>query len=331
MFETNINNDFKFSFINYKSPLMISVDVTNSCNFRCLHCYNNSGNKIKNELSDENLLNLIKQIGKLQCYNVCLCGGEPLMRKNIIDLVYNLSPNVAYVNMVSNGSLLTKEKITHLKTAGLHSLQLSLDGINAFQHDSFRGYIGSFDKVLECIEYATKLNLDIAVACSPNKLNHKTISTYIDFCYQLGVKSARFMPLIPMGRASNMGKLLLTSEDYLKLQITINEKKNEYQYKDFNVEWGDPLDHYSRLPNNDYSYTMDIKSNGDVALSPYINIVAGNVRNNSIQEIWDNGFNKIWHNEKIQNFIKNITNIYDINELNIDPLYNDSIIIDLPN
>ena len=68
-----------------KAPHQISFDITNKCNLRCLHCFNNSGENdvINDELTDEEVMEFITSITPLQLYNICFCGGEPLLRKEL--------------------------------------------------------------------------------------------------------------------------------------------------------------------------------------------------------------------------------------------------------
>lgn len=63
-----------------------SLDITYDCNFRCLHCYNSSGEHYNKrvELSDEELLRVGKEIAALEPDTLCLCGGETLLRKEMI-------------------------------------------------------------------------------------------------------------------------------------------------------------------------------------------------------------------------------------------------------
>ena len=67
-------------------PLHLALDITNKCNYRCLHCYNASGENcvVDNELTDEEVLELINQISKIKPHTFCFCGGEPLLRKDLI-------------------------------------------------------------------------------------------------------------------------------------------------------------------------------------------------------------------------------------------------------
>lgn len=327
------NNELNFNFVNESGPMMVAFDVTGACNFKCLHCYNDSGCTFTDELTDEEVMDVAEQIKNFNCLNVCICGGEPLMRRNVVDIVERISKNACFVNMVSNGSLMTQDIANKLKAAGLHTLQISIDGSCAVQHDTFRGFIGSFEKTISAIKYAKNAGLDVVVSCTPNKLNIKSINDVIDMCKDLGVSSVRFMPLIPMGRGSKIDSLLLTPEEYLQLQLNIQLKREEYKHKGFHIEWGDPLDHYMRMPANAKigrrTYSMEVKANGNIGISTYIPVYTGNVRDHSLQEYWDKGFKNIWADEELLDYVTRIRTIYDINQLEPKPFSGDSMFIDI--
>lgn len=67
-------------------PHQISFDITNKCNLRCLHCYNSSGENLasQNELTDQEVLDFIDEFKSIKLLNFCFCGGEPLLRKELI-------------------------------------------------------------------------------------------------------------------------------------------------------------------------------------------------------------------------------------------------------
>lgn len=311
--ESKINVPTHF---NISTPLSISIDITNMCNLKCLHCYNSSGNKRENELSENELKSVVRQIAAMKTSYVCLCGGETLCCHCVSELIQILKGNTGSINMVSNGFLITEEIVENLIDSGLDMLQISIDGLTDIEHDTFRGRRGSFEKAVNAVKLCVKHNLTTSVSCCPNKLNYNSISDLIDYCYSLGVVSFRMMPLIPMGRGGSIENLLLSEDEYFKLKQLINKKKKKYFQTNYQIEWGDPLDHLKRMPANSqigYStYMMIIKSNGDITMTPYLPIIAGNIREHTLKEYWDAGFKNIWKNEKIIEYVSSIETIDDL-------------------
>lgn len=67
-------------------PYQLALDITNKCNLRCLHCYNASGENrvMEHELSDDEVIKFVKDILPMKLLNFCFCGGETLLRKELI-------------------------------------------------------------------------------------------------------------------------------------------------------------------------------------------------------------------------------------------------------
>ncbi|MDU1347900.1 radical SAM/SPASM domain-containing protein [uncultured Clostridium sp.] len=316
-------------------PISVSFDITTKCNLKCVHCYNNSGAENNtNELSDEEILDVARQIAELHPLSVCLCGGETLCRKNIVDIAKILGENVGGLSMVSNGFAMTDQKIKELKVNNLQQVQISLDGINKYQHDTFRGVKGSFDRAVNAIKMLKANNISrIATSLVPNKLNYKSIEDYITLCYSLGVNSIRIMPFIPSGRGKTIGRsLILDDREYFQFVRGLLRKAKFYGDK-IDVEWGDPLDHMRRMPYNAQhginTYCMEVKANGDITVTTYLPIVVGNCKKHSLKEYWDGGYNFIWKNEEVLEYINKIQNIYDFDKFEPAPYTGEKIYIDL--
>lgn len=310
-------------------PQSVAFNITSKCNFRCLHCYNNSGCNIYPDMTDEELISIAQQIANFKPINVCLCGGEPLLKGVVYKLIQILRKNSGNVSMVSNGYLINEDVGIKLKESGLGLIQFSLDGINNIQHDNFRQKNDSYNKVINAIQIMKDLNIDVVVAFSPNKININSFQKYINMCKSLKVNEIRIMPLIPMGRGSNISELLLTSDQYITLQQTILNNKS----KGISIEWGDPIDHLYRMPNNAKmnasTYGMDIRSDGKLMVSGYLPLVVGDCLKHKLKELWDEGYDKIWSNNQVLKYTKLIKNIYDFQHFVPEPYTGEDINIDL--
>lgn len=302
-------------------PKMLSWDITNQCNLSCKHCLNNSGDcsyhNFKCELTDEDQIKLAHQIANLRPDQVCLCGGETLLNKNIYEIISIISSSGVMVNMVTNGTLVNEKVADKLKSCGISHVQISLDGLGC-QHNIFRNSNNAFEKSVRGIRILKKHNIKVMVSCCPNKLNAGTIDTYIQYLYrELDIRTIRMMPLLPLGRASKeCENLFLNSYEYYNLiQKIVNLRE---VYPDVEIEWGDPLEHLFLilLSKRKYPIVMSISSSGDLTLTPYIPIVLGNIHGDNLQSIWNEGYNRIWSNPKIIEIIRKVKNIYDLEQFN---------------
>lgn len=282
-----------------KGPIQVSIDVTNKCNLRCLHCYNYSGENIcvKNEMTDEELIKLIDDISTFQPSNVCFCGGETLLRKDLlIKLISNLSKNKIGTSIVSNGILLTSDVTKELEDAGLTQMQISIDGIGA-SHDRLRGKNDSFEKAVAALKNLKESSIKSNIAFSPTRWNITEFKDVVELALELNVLELRVQALMPIGRASlNSIEIIPTNNQYRELRRSILESKRMIKKlsRKLNIEWGDPIDHLIRFPQEEFNYMISIKANGEIIPSMYLPLSVGNIRKHSIVDYWNAGLNKIW-------------------------------------
>ena len=301
------------------APIMVAFDITNKCNFRCLHCFNHSGENIfKDELSNEQKIEVAKQIRDLSPYIVCLCGGETTCCDVLEEIIKELKKTVSSINMVSNGYLINETLAKNLKTWGVSLVQISLDGINAEQHDTFRGHLGAFEHAVNAIKVLKSAGLNVATSFVPNKLNYLDTYAYFKLCYELGVMQARSMPFLPLGRGFEIGNnLILNNEEYYVFIRQLVQAKIDFSPME--IEWGDPIDHLYRMPVNSShgidTYSMDVKSNGDIGVSGYFPIYVGNCMRHTLKEYWNAGYNKIWSNKEIKKITEQVETVKDFEKI----------------
>lgn len=297
-------------------PTQMSFDVTYRCNLSCLHCFNNSTAAIDSvaELSDREAMKVVKDIIKLKPYNVCFCGGEPLIRIKFIEKAARLlKSNGTMVSVVTNGLLIDEEMALRLKTAGVERMQVSLDGATKSTHEKLRNKIGSYDKALNAIKLLKKVNTsNVAVAFTPTIFNCHEVESAIELCHSLGVDAFRIQPLMILGRAQkNVAEIMPTPQQYRNLVRTLNQCKDKYQ--NLHIEWGDPVDHLIRfrsVTKHLVNY-VNIQASGDIVVSPYLPVTVGNVRNHSLLEYWESGLPRIWEHEMLQNVANRVKSVPD--------------------
>ncbi len=312
-----------------RAPHQVSFDITNKCNLRCLHCFNSSGENdvVKNELSDQEVLSFIETLVPMKLYNVCFCGGETLVRKDLLcECIKKLKPSGAHCSMVTNGILATDETIKELEQCGLDAIQFSLDGMRV-AHDRLRNKKGVYDSVMHAINYVIDCTqLHLSIVFTPTNFNlddfeavyetlanmwraskRKNSSDYIEL---------RLQPLMLLGRAKNNLDIVPTEQQYRRLVQQIREKE-AYRYSNsIDVKWGDPIDHLIRF--KDSSNFLDqaiVHANGDIVVSAYLPIVVGNIKKHSLVDYWNNGLNDIWSKHVIQYLVSRMQSIRDMEKL----------------
>jgi MoaA/NifB/PqqE/SkfB family radical SAM enzyme len=127
-----------------KRPFCVSFEVTYSCNARCKHCH--LGGPVEEErASAESYAELCREIKPIVAQ---ISGGEPLLRKDINDIVraIRVENKAPYIVLTTNGTLLSKKKYLELREAGVDEFSLSFDFPDE-RHDEFRGVPGLFKKI----------------------------------------------------------------------------------------------------------------------------------------------------------------------------------------
>ena len=300
-------------------PDFVSFDVTSECNLRCIHCYNNSGNH-HNDMDKDSLINVAKQIRELKPYNVCICGGEPLLQENLFDIIDELKKSEVNVTMVSNGLLMTDDMCKKLIDHGIYGMQISLDGAYAWQHDTIRGLSGAYDKAVNAIKNLFKNGMkQISTSCLPSKLMLGYLNDYIELCLSLGVNNVRSMSFLSSGRGRDYGKkLMLDEEGYFDFCRELLKLKRKY-YKLINIEWDDALSLiiYEKhcFDKKNKTLNMEIRSNGDIVPTDYFPIVVGNTKKHTLFDYWFGGYDSIWKNERVVDYIKDFHNTSDMEKL----------------
>jgi len=316
-------------------PSQVSMDITYRCNLRCIHCYNSSGENmiIDKELDDSKIIGFIKSLIKMNIYNFCFCGGEPLLRKGLVfECIKILSAKGISTSLVTNGTLADDDTIDQLYKYGLKTLQISLDGCKG-SHDKLRNKKGVYDNVINAIEKAASYDLDLSVAFTPCTFNYKE---FVDVYYLLvDIKEKhkkeqiklRTQPLMLMGRAVD-NNIEMDSKQQREFVMILNEIK--MKDKRVYIEYGDPIDHIFRFRNNDYTVpTCHILSNGDIVVSPYIPLVIGNILKHSLSEYWQCGLYNVWQYKVVSILADMICSVKDMKNISNKTFNGDNIVIDL--
>ncbi|MFC1475893.1 radical SAM protein [Candidatus Zixiibacteriota bacterium] len=312
-----------------KGPLFAAWEVTRRCNLRCRHCLNNCGNELSNELSVAEGRRLVRELIDLPVHSLCLCGGEPLLRNDIDDIIHMVAEAGITVNMVSNGLLLNKARAAELKSAGLGFLQISLDGATAATHELLRGGHRSYDKAVAAIHTAVQAGLNTAVAFAPNCNNIHELDSFVDLVYDLGSRHIRMMPLLGLGRATERGSNLQPTDDQMAdLRFTIWRKRAQYVDDFFQIEWGDPVDHIVRgLHQGLDVITICILADGTFGISPYLPLTFGNLREGTLKDHWTAGLRHAWSHPATRQYAERIDSIIALSEQMVLPYFGEDVAV----
>lgn len=233
-----VMKDAKGRKINY-----LRVSVTDRCNFRCVYCMPEEGINQKSHddiLRFEEIVEFIKQVVPLGITNVRITGGEPLVRKGIVDFVSEVSKikGIQDISMTTNGSLLSKYA-KPLKRAGLDRVNISLDSLDEskFKNVTRRGDLTSVHKgiksALEAGLNPVKINCVLV-----RGFNDDEISDFVNLTIDNSLY-VRFIELMPLGGDQTLQKRFISAKEARQLV-----GKKLYPYKGKGIKGMGPAKYY---------------------------------------------------------------------------------------
>lgn len=164
----------------YKAPIIAHLSVTNFCNMNCKYC---SVRNIHNKDEEPTTLECKKMIDKLVnwgTFQIGLTGGEPTIRKDIVELVRYTSKKKVACNLTTNGWNISQKLVDNLVKAGLTQVQLSLDSHIEEEHEKYRTK-GSYKRVLKAAEMFKKKGLIVGFDTVVTNDNLDKIEDFINF------------------------------------------------------------------------------------------------------------------------------------------------------
>ena len=189
------------------------LELTNRCNQKCVHCYASSERKpdIRVELPTSTWQRVIEEGKNLGCTKLQFIGGEPLLYKGLMDLAIT-AENLGYefVEIFTNGTLLTPKKIGNIKDLGIH-VALSLYSSVPEVHDRVTQVPGSFERTYKVLQLLKEAEVPTRIAIVVMKHNQDTVLATQDFLEKIGLKSGRPDIIRPTGRGQ-CGELLPNNE-----------------------------------------------------------------------------------------------------------------------
>jgi radical SAM protein with 4Fe4S-binding SPASM domain len=277
---------------NWAAPSTVFWDITGECNLRCAHCYNFEGKRQDNELSTVEIKRTLEEMSAFGVKNISFSGGEPFVRKDMLDIV-NHAVNLGFdsVGVSTNGILLDRDTVRQLTAAKLN-IQISIDGDDAPSHDKARGVKGAFDGAIKSIRLLLEEGVHTSVCTTATTRNVERIPKIIRLMEKLGVKNYRAQGVVPMGRGKmNEGDIRLTPVRMKEL-VQYLENRN-IQISSYNMTLKPPPTETVNFCDSGVcsaaSSVCSITSQGNVVPCTYFWGMNGeNVRDHTFQWIWEN-------------------------------------------
>ena len=296
----------------FARPYVISWNLTYRCNLACEHCYLDAGGTPlvgtqnfadRSELNTEECFRVIDEIAAFapECLTI-LTGGEPLLRRDILEIVRRAAERGLWVVVGTNGVSITENLATRLAEAGVRGLSLSLDALDPERHDRFRNVRGAWRNTVEGAQILHRTGLPFIVQTTVGSHNLGELEAIADFAHdRLGAKVWNLYFLVPTGRGQFVSDMTPAQYDEVLASLYRIQKKYDRRmlvnakcaphYIKTVLEQGDethPVRTYSGGAGGCPAGThyMGIRPNGDVTPCPYLPVFAGSLRSASLTELW---------------------------------------------
>ena len=178
-------------------------EITLACCFSCKYCGSAGGHARENELTTEESFIVADQLRDLGCRRVSMIGGEVFMRRDWKEIVSRLIENGIVVNIITNGFLFTDALLADLKSLGIESVAVSLDGPKEV-HDRYRQE-GSYERALRAIRALHGAGIPVSVISTLNAENAKQLPELYETLKDSGIFAWQLQACSPMGNAANGG------------------------------------------------------------------------------------------------------------------------------
>lgn len=305
-----------------ENPFIVIWELTRACQLKCLHCRAEAQyHRDPRELTTEEGKKLIDDIYEMDNPMLVFTGGDPLMRPDVYEIAEYAIKKGMRVSMTPSATPnVTKEAIKKAKDIGLARWAFSLDGPTAEIHDHFRGTSGSFDLTMNAIKYIHELELPLQINTVVSRYNYEVLEDMAKLVEDLNCVLWSVFFLVPTGRGKENDMIspvehekvlrwlyeiskrvpfdIKTTAAQHYRRVVIQQKMREHKTDRHVIDYKDALmkgatgqiDGLGRAPKgvNDGNGFVFISHIGDVYPSGLLPINAGNVRLQSLSDIYRN-------------------------------------------
>jgi len=298
-------------FLNDVDKFYFQWHITEKCNLRCSHCYQENYTDSldltlaeSKEIADHIFETMSKWKKKA---DFSITGGEPFVKKDLFPLLEYLdtSEDVCNVDILSNGTMITEnvtEKLRKFKK--LHRIQISLDGGTQETHDRIRGS-GAFKKAINGIRTLQQYGIDVKVMFTLHRGNRKDVPNLLDLAIKENISGLTIERLVPMGSSKDAQELLLSSDELKEVFQYVSDRADleynkglpirilKYRPLWININPDRAKSEVITIPHKELGAICSVGLDGlcimpDATVLPCrrLPISIGNLKKDSIEKIW---------------------------------------------
>jgi MoaA/NifB/PqqE/SkfB family radical SAM enzyme len=298
---------------NGESIAIIQFQYNYACNFTCIHCSVKrfQGRNNRRSFSMDDVKSLSRQADEMGLARFVITGGEPLVFRDFDALVETIDPQRFYINVDTNGWFLDEKRAKHLKTIGVDRIQLSIDSLDANEHDNFRKAKGSHERAMKALGVSLDAGLAIFIQTVVTKQRLHS-DEFLEFVQYFNEKDVGVFVTYakPVGAWENNFDVLVDKDD-MNYMRELEKQHNVYTH--LTPAYG--LDMGCIAVKGMVSVTQY----GDVLPCPYIHTSIGNVFDEPLKDIIRRGLDIKYFGEHVDTCLiaedKQFINKYIVNRI----------------
>ena len=206
-------------------PYSLLCELTYRCPLQCPYCSNpvNFECYTEEELDTQEWQRILDEAAALGVVQVHFSGGEPLLRKDILQIIRKARDLNLYSNLSTGGTLLTEKLVNELRSAGLDSLQISIQDADSLNSEYISGGLGSFEKKKKAALLAKDAGFPLTINVVLHKQNLDNIEAIIRLAEDLGAERLELANTQFNGWALKNRNLLLPTRTQVEHAVSVVE------------------------------------------------------------------------------------------------------------
>src|ERR687891_2858344 len=277
-------------------PATLIAELSYQCPLHCPYCSNPldiGGDTYRRELATEDWIRVFEEARALGVLQLALTGGEPMLRRDLVELCAGAREAELYSSLITAGTLFTRERAEALKAAGLDHVQISIQSPDPADNDRIAGN-RSFDKKIAAARLARELDFPLTINCVLHRQNLDRIEEILELTLQLDAQRLELANTQYYGWAvPNQGALMPSRGQLERAEAAVRRFRERVGPK-VDVLWVLP-DYFEDLPKpcmGGWGRTaMVVAPNGEVmpcqAASTIPGLEFANVREQPLEWIWN--------------------------------------------
>ncbi|MBN3873386.1 nif11-class peptide radical SAM maturase 3 [Nostoc sp. JL33] len=279
-------------------------EITLKCNLACSHCGSRAGHERTKELSTEEAFDLVKQMAEVGIKEVTLIGGEAFLRPDWLEIAKAINEAGMLCGMTTGGYGISLETAQKMKSAGIRSVSVSIDGLEA-THDRLRGKKGSWKYAFKTMSHLREVGIYFGCNTQLNRLSAPEFPCIYECIRDAGAGAWQIQMTVPMGNAADNADILLQPHELLDVYPMLARVARRAYQEGVQLQAGNNIGYYGpyerllrgRGKEDEFSFwqgcgaglsTLGIEADGAIKGCPSLPTTAytgGNIRDHALHEI----------------------------------------------